>query len=56
MGRLVEVYMNYCAQDCGDSMPYNALELVTPDGDSLSLKNIDLADVFSMYMTSLWAS
>jgi hypothetical protein len=52
MDCLVEVYLDYHAWDCGDGMPRNALEELTLGDDSLSLKNINLVDVFSKYMAS----
>ncbi|KAG1774198.1 hypothetical protein EV702DRAFT_975394 [Suillus placidus] len=46
--RLVSVYLDYCTQDGGDGMPsFPPSDEPTLDGDCLSLKNIELVDIFS---------
>jgi hypothetical protein len=49
MEHLVRAYLDYRTQDRGDGMPNTAPsdELAAVDGDCLSLKNIELVDIFS---------
>ena len=46
--QLVSVYLNYRTQDGGDGMPsFPPSDEPILDGDCVSLKNIELVDIFS---------